>query len=113
MINVINPARVSEVVGQVVESSPADVGRALSQAESAFKSWPQVRVDERAARLKEAARELRKNLPDLVGLFTRENGKPLREAEIDIRRSIELVEIIAEDVREWFKPVVLDSSQPG
>ena len=112
MINVINPARTSEVVGQVAESSAADVEQGLTQADRAFKSWAQVPVDERASRMLEAASDLRKILPDLATLFTRENGKPLREAEIDIRRSIELMEIIAEDLREWSKPIVLDSKQP-
>jgi acyl-CoA reductase-like NAD-dependent aldehyde dehydrogenase len=112
MINVINPARLSEVVGQVEESSAADIEKALAQAEGAFKTWAQTPVDDRAARLLDAARDLRKILPDLATLFTRENGKPLREAEIDVRRSIELMEIIAKDLREWSKPIVLDSSQP-
>ena len=51
MINVINPARTSEVVGQVAESSPAQVDRAVAQAETAFKSWAWVPVEERAARI--------------------------------------------------------------
>jgi acyl-CoA reductase-like NAD-dependent aldehyde dehydrogenase len=112
MINVINPARTSEVVGQVAESSAADVERGLTQADRAFKTWALAPADERASRMLAAARDLRKILPDLASLFTRENGKPIREAEIDIRRSIELMEIIAEDLREWSKPIVLDSKQP-
>jgi acyl-CoA reductase-like NAD-dependent aldehyde dehydrogenase len=42
----------------------------------------------------------------------RENGKPLREAEIDIRRSIELLEIVASDLPDWSKPAVVDPNQP-
>ncbi len=112
MINVINPARTSEIVGQVVESSPASVEQAIAEAETAFKTWARFPADERAARMLAAARDLRKVLPELATLFTRENGKPLREAEIDIRRSIELMEIVAADLREWSKPETIDPSQP-
>jgi acyl-CoA reductase-like NAD-dependent aldehyde dehydrogenase len=112
MINVINPARISEIVGEVAESSAADIERALAEAERAFKSWSGVPPEERASRMLDGARELRNALPDLATLFTRENGKPLREAEIDIRRSIELLEIIAGDLRGWSRPVLLDANQP-
>ena len=112
MINVINPARTSEIVGQVPESSPAEVDRAVAQAETTFKTWASVPVDERAARILDAAHDLRKLLPQLSTLFTRENGKPLREAEIDIRRSIELMEIIAADLPTWSKPETFDPDQP-
>src|SRR5712691_8031809 len=112
MINVINPARISEVVGQVPESSASDVDRVLDQADTAFKSWSRVTPSERASRLRDAARGLRKALPELTTQFVRENGKPLREAEIDIRRSIELMEIIAADLPEWSSPALIESRQP-
>jgi acyl-CoA reductase-like NAD-dependent aldehyde dehydrogenase len=59
-----------------------------------------------------AAQDLRKTLPDLATRFVRENGKPLREAEIDIRRSIELMEIIAKDLPEWSSPTLIEPQQP-
>src|SRR5216684_3922332 len=104
MIEVINPARFSEVVGQVPQCSAADVDRAVDQAGTAFKTWSRTTPEERASRLRDAARDLHNALPDLARLFVRENGKPLGEAEIDIRRSIELMEIIAKDLPEWSKP---------
>jgi acyl-CoA reductase-like NAD-dependent aldehyde dehydrogenase len=112
MIDVINPARFSEVVGQVPKCSAADVDRALDQADAAFKTWSHTTPEERAPRLCDAARDLHNALPDLARLFVRENGKPLHEAEIDIRRSIELMEIIAKDLPEWSKPALIDPRQP-
>src|SRR6185312_3410157 len=36
----------------------------------------------------------------------------LAEAEVDIRRSIELISIIAEDLPVWSQPVLIDPKQP-
>jgi len=109
---VINPARFSEVVGEVPLCSAADVNVVLAKAETALKDWSRTSAEERASRLRDAASGLRAALPRLSTLFVRENGKPLREAEIDIRRSIELMEIIASDLAEWSRPQVLDPQQP-
>src|SRR5262249_55715750 len=40
-----------------------------------------------------------------------ENGKPLAEAERDIQRSIELMEIVADQLPAWSNPEVLDAAQ--
>src|SRR2546425_11514750 len=112
MYDVINPARFSEVVGQIAMCSEADVNAVLDQAQSAFQTWSATTPEERASLLSDAARDLRSALPELVRLFVRENGKPLREAEIDIRRSIELTEIVAKDLSQWAKPELIDPEQP-
>jgi acyl-CoA reductase-like NAD-dependent aldehyde dehydrogenase len=109
---VINPARFTEIVGQVQMHTEADVDEVLALAHRAFNAWSRTASEERALKLREAAVDLRSSLPDLATLFVRENGKPLHEAEIDIRRSIELMEIIASDLEDWSKPIVLDSNQP-
>ncbi len=109
---VINPAKFSEIVGEVKLCSAAAVDETLGRAVAAFKSWSRTKPERRASCLHDAAHDLRLALPDLATMFVRENGKPLREAEIDIRRSIELMEIIAADLVEWSKPSVLDPRQP-
>jgi len=110
--DVINPARFSETVGKVWMMSEAEVDEVLEQAHIAFNTWSRTAPEHRSHKLRDAARDLRSALPEIATLFVRENGKPLREAEIDIRRSIELAEIIASDLLEWSKPAVLDPSQP-
>src|SRR3989442_15757012 len=111
-MNVINPARCSEVVGQVLLCSEADVEKAIDSAQAAFKTWSVTTAEERASRLRDAARSLRAALPDLTTLFVRENGKPLREAERDIQRSIELMQLVAEELPRWSAPELYDASQP-
>jgi acyl-CoA reductase-like NAD-dependent aldehyde dehydrogenase len=109
---IINPARFSEVVGQVPMQSTADVDRVLSDAQAAFKTWSRTTPEERASCLRAAAGKLGNALPELIPLFVRENGKPLREAEVDIRRSIELMDLIAADLADWWKPTLVESRQP-
>jgi acyl-CoA reductase-like NAD-dependent aldehyde dehydrogenase len=110
--NVINPARFYEVVGQVPMYTATDVDRVLSQAQAAFKIWSRTAPEERASCLRAAAGKLRDALPGLVPLFVRENGKPIREAEVDIRRSIELMELIGSDLAGWWKPTLVERGQP-
>src|SRR5262249_40012531 len=112
MIDVINPARFSEVVGQVPECSESDVDHALQDAQRAFKPWSWIAPAERASRLREGAADLRKASAELARLFVRENGKPLREAETELRRSIELLELVAGDLSEWSKPAQIEPHQP-
>jgi acyl-CoA reductase-like NAD-dependent aldehyde dehydrogenase len=110
--NIINPAKVSEVVGQVPGCAEADVNEALEHAQRAFESWSRTAAEYRASLLSDATRELRNELLALATLFVRENGKPLREALVDVRRSVELLEIIASDLPEWSKPSLLEPQQP-
>src|SRR5215471_12660182 len=110
--NVLNPARFSEVVGQVPMYTATDVDRVLSQAQAVFKVWSRTAPEERASCLRAAAGKLQDALPELVPLFVRENGKPIREVEVDIRRSIELMELIASDLPGWWKPTLVENRQP-
>ena len=112
LIDVINPARFEEIVGKVPLCSGDDLDRILDAAHTAFKTWSRTTPEERASRLKEAVRALCRAAPELTTLLVRENGKPLREAEREIQRSIELMEIVAADLPAWSKPALLDDRQP-
>jgi acyl-CoA reductase-like NAD-dependent aldehyde dehydrogenase len=112
VIDVINPAKFSEVVGRVPACSEAELDRTLDQAQSTLRTWSRTTPDDRASHLCAAARDLRGAQPELAKLFVRENGKPLREAEIDIRRSIELMEVVAADLPAWSRPDLIDPQQP-
>src|SRR5579885_2772533 len=111
-VEIRNPASLSEVVGTVTTAREAEVETALAQAHTSYTKWARVAPEERAGRLKAAADALTAASPDLTKLFTRENGKPLREADRDIKRSIELMRIIAEDLPAWWKPELVEKDQP-
>ena len=110
--NVVNPANFSETVGKVRMMTETEVDEVLEQTATAFKTWSRTTPEDRSRILRASARDLRSFLPEIATLFVRENGKTLREAEIDIRRSIELMEIIASDLPDWSIPEVIDPSQP-
>src|SRR6266581_5555068 len=64
MFDVINPAKISEVVGRVPLATEEDVGRSLDQAQMAFKTWSATTPEERASLLSDAARDLRSALSE-------------------------------------------------
>src|SRR2546428_13838786 len=108
--DVVNPARFNEVVGQVPMRTEADSDRAITAASRAYSGWSRASVDDRAKSLRDAGLALSTHAPDLTTLFVRENGKPLREAERDIRRSIELMQLVAEELPRWSAPELYDAS---
>ena len=65
--DVINPARFTEVVGQVPMLSEADVDDVLDRAATAFKTWSRTMPEDRASRLLAAAEHLRVQELKLVG----------------------------------------------
>ncbi|MDF7806905.1 aldehyde dehydrogenase family protein [Pontiellaceae bacterium B12219] len=83
--NSINPAN-GEVLAAVAEGAEADVDTAVIAAKEAFYEgpWGSTPAQERAALLFKLADLIDANGAELTELETRDNGKPLREAEYDV-----------------------------
>jgi acyl-CoA reductase-like NAD-dependent aldehyde dehydrogenase len=90
-IEIRNPAT-GEVVDHVAVGTAQDVDRAIDAAESAFKTWSRVPPSKRAEILLNACHKLQEREKDLVKLLTMEQGKPLREAMLEIRRFVHTIE---------------------
>jgi len=86
-----NPAT-GEVVDRVAVGTERDVDRAIDAADSAFKSWSRVPPSKRAEILLNGCHKLQEREKDLVKLLTMEQGKPLREATLEIRRFVHTIE---------------------
>ena len=110
--DVLNPARFREVVGRVALNSEAEVDAIVARAHAVRHEWSATLPEQRAAALRAAANALEPRVVELANLFTRENGKPFREAERDIRRTIELARILADDLPVWWTPELFDAAQP-
>jgi succinate-semialdehyde dehydrogenase/glutarate-semialdehyde dehydrogenase len=82
-----NPAT-GEVVDQVAEATREDIDRAIDAAQSAFRKWSATPPPARAEILNRAAHVLKDREKDLAQLLTREQGKPMREAVVEIRRFV-------------------------
>jgi betaine-aldehyde dehydrogenase len=82
--DVMNPAT-DEAVAKVPEAGPADVDRAVQAARRAFEGgWRDVTAQERGRILLRLAERMRKELPRLAELETRNSGKPIVESEFDL-----------------------------
>ena len=85
MIDIFNPST-GEVVGRVPKGTREDAKRAVDAAEVGFKAWSKVSPANRGAILFKGARLIEENLNDLATTLTKEQGKPIREAQMEITR---------------------------
>jgi acyl-CoA reductase-like NAD-dependent aldehyde dehydrogenase len=87
--DICNPARPDELVGCAAMGSREDVDHACRAAHKAFPHWSNLSYAERAQYLKKIADALvvdQDELAQRVRLFTREHGKILKEAELEMTR---------------------------
>jgi acyl-CoA reductase-like NAD-dependent aldehyde dehydrogenase len=80
-----------EVIAQVAEADAADVDRAVAAARAAYqeRAWQQMDGADRAALLWRIGDALAARAEQLTRLEVLDNGKPIREAAIDIRQAVD------------------------
>ena len=100
---VLNPADHQDVVGHVVEATPADIEAALKTAEAAAKTWKDVSPADRAACLQRAAQLMEDRMAILMGLVIREAGKSLPNAIAEIREAVDFLRYYANQVTAEFR----------
>ena len=106
-----NPAT-GEVVDRVAAATQEDVDRAIDAAESSFKKWCAVAPSQRAEILYKAAHLLKEREKELARLLTQEQGKPIREAVLEIRRFAHTLEHyagLAKSIRGGYVPALDDT----
>ncbi|MFN8298154.1 MAG: NAD-dependent succinate-semialdehyde dehydrogenase [Chitinophagales bacterium] len=81
-------ATVNPCTNEVVKEFELDAFPDLSISERAFHIWRKKTVEERGAALHKVAQLLEKNKNDYAALISLEMGKPLREAEYEIAKTI-------------------------
>jgi succinate-semialdehyde dehydrogenase/glutarate-semialdehyde dehydrogenase len=82
----INPAT-EELLAEYPEMAPAEVDRAIAEAQAAYERWRETSFAERRSKLLAAARYLREHKAELGRLITLEMGKPIAQAEAEIEKS--------------------------
>jgi acyl-CoA reductase-like NAD-dependent aldehyde dehydrogenase len=87
-LEVLDPAT-SEPVDTVPAATPADVDAAVAAAGDAFEGWWATPAGRRGELLGRAADHARGQAGELAASLTREQGKPLREARLEIERCLE------------------------
>ena len=98
LLEVRNPADHADIVGKVIEASPADVERALTQSAGYAAAWAATPVAERAACLNRMADLMEANMPALMGLAVREAGKTLNNAIAEVREAVDFCRYYAAQI---------------
>jgi aldehyde dehydrogenase (NAD+) len=90
-----NPANTTELVGNFVKGSAADIDAAASAAAGALAAWSAMSGPGRGNILYKAADVLDRNFESIAADMTREEGKTLPEAKGEVRRSINIFRYFA------------------
>ena len=79
-----NPAAKGSNVGFFQSSGPEDIDEAITEAETAFRTWRRTTVTERQQYVSEFLRLLKESREELSRIVTLENGKTLRESRAEV-----------------------------
>ncbi len=104
-----NPADLRDVVGQVCESTLADVAIAMAEAHAFAPTWAGTPPAERAAPLDRAADLLGDQMPRLLGLLAREAGKTFANGIAEVREAVDFLRFYAAQARADF---AIDTHRP-
>ncbi|EMA19591.1 2,5-dioxovalerate dehydrogenase [Haloarcula amylolytica] len=99
--DVTNPADETDVVSTVPVASAADADEAVAAAAEATDEWGGMPGPERGAILRETGEILKSRKDELAETLTREEGKPLGEAEGEVQRAIDIFYYYAEKARDF------------
>ncbi|MGI4858500.1 MAG: trifunctional transcriptional regulator/proline dehydrogenase/L-glutamate gamma-semialdehyde dehydrogenase [Janthinobacterium lividum] len=97
-----NPADHRDIVGHVIDATPADVDAALAHSVAAAPIWQSTPPAERADCLARAADLLEAQMPTLLGLIVREAGKSLSNAVAEVREAVDFLRYYGAQVRSEF-----------
>ncbi|HTM77971.1 MAG TPA: NAD-dependent succinate-semialdehyde dehydrogenase, partial [Devosia sp.] len=100
-IALINPATNGEI-GRVAVANEADLEEAVLAADRGFKEWRALSGYARSQIIRAAAGHLAQRQEEIALLLTREQGKPLVEARLEIGNSVALIEWFAEEARRSY-----------
>ena len=111
-LEVLDPAT-AEPFEEVPAATPADVDAAVAAAADAFEGWWATPAARRGELLGHAADHAREQAGELAASLTREQGKPLREARLEVERCLETLEHyagLAKNLRGGYVPNLDDGT---
>jgi succinate-semialdehyde dehydrogenase/glutarate-semialdehyde dehydrogenase len=104
----INPAT-GERVAHMPVWDDKQIDTALQEIAEATPVWAASSFQERAACLKRAAAELRRNVEEYAGLITQEMGKPIKEARAEIEKCAWTCDFYAEHAQSFLSDDVVST----
>ncbi len=90
-----NPANTREILGAFPSATREDVKRAIEAAQAAFPQWAGMPAPARGAILDKASQIIAARLEDIATCLTREEGKTLAEARIEVARARDIFKYYA------------------
>jgi len=94
-----NPANLDEVIGLAPLSTREETRQAVAAALAAFPKWRDTPAPVRGRVISKAALLMEEQKDDLALLMTREEGKALKDALGEVRKSINILEFMAGESR--------------
>ncbi len=99
---VYNPAHKDTVLGVVQSSQTGDAVAAIEAAEAALPAWAGTPAPQRASILYRALEIMRDRQEDIARTITLEEGKPLADAQGEVKRAMNITEYAAGEGRRLF-----------
>ncbi len=111
-LDVISPFN-NDVVGMTYLAGPNDIEDAVSSASAAFKALKALSAYERADIIKKVVEGLEARAEELSQIITLEAGKPIKDARVEVSRSMNTFNIAAEEARRLGGEVIPLDTYPG
>ncbi|MTB50321.1 NAD-dependent succinate-semialdehyde dehydrogenase [Lewinella sp. W8] len=102
---VLNPFN-GELLAEVADATAADTEAAVTAASAAFPEWSARTAAERSKILRRWNDLILENLEDLAQLLTAEQGKPINEAQGEVRYGASFIEWFAEEGKRAYGDVI-------
>ena len=104
-LEIVDPAT-EAVIGKVARADVADLEAAVAAAARGFALWRATPAFERGKILHRAAAILRERIEPIARIMTREQGKPVKEARVEIAVAADTLDWFAEETRRAYGRVV-------
>lgn len=111
LVEVLNPAT-NESLGYIPNSSRMDVDAAVEAAREAQTGWERLPAIQRANYLRRISKKVRENKDRLAELITREQGKVLSLAQVEVDFTADYIDYMAEWARR-IEGEVITSDHPN
>lgn len=102
---IIDPAT-EEEIGRLAAATRPDLDAALDAAKKGFAIWRETPAFERYKIMRRAAELLRERQDDIAWLMTREQGKPLVQAGMEVAVGADTIDWFAEEARRTYGHVI-------
>jgi RHH-type proline utilization regulon transcriptional repressor/proline dehydrogenase/delta 1-pyrroline-5-carboxylate dehydrogenase len=104
----VNPGRLSDVIGDVRQTSLEELEQAIADACAFSAEWDRQPGSERARLLEKAAALMEENSAEFMALCAREGGKTVHDSVSEVREAIDFLRYYAQQARKRFdSPMVL------